>query len=503
MHKTLRQLLACALAIVVPSATAGQVSPPKRSKRLSVAARSAPDSLVGFQGSRLDGVRTTLTISQQFGGTGGPLQVEVTYLRLPARGRTPRAPIVFLMGGPGIPASVIGRIPPYWSFFDRLRGVADVILLDQRGTGLSQPALDCGGAGPPSSDFLASMQALTDALVKAFTPCVAGWRARGVPAEAFSVAEVAADIEEIRRQLRVPRVALLGFSYGTRVALEYARRFPAHVDQLVLQGTLGIDHGVRLPSRLDSLLDRVSVTVARDSVGRALTPDFRKALGDLFADFDRSPAQVMLTQGSDTLSITVSREGLQSLIQARLGDARLPALINSLEHGDTRVLTTFVGGLFRDLAAGGGSMFGRAVYCSAPGRATRLELARRQAAGSRLGDVFDNVPTSPEFCRRIGIEPGASGPPPPRPIRASALFITGTLDDRTPLGNAEETRRYFTTSHLVVVENGGHELLPVDTVQAIVARFFATGTAGTNHIELPTPRYSTIEQALQPPRRGP
>lgn len=499
MHKT-PQLVACVFALVVPATTAGQVPPPKR---LSVAARSVPDSLVGFHGPHLDAERTTLTIRQQFGGVADTLQVEVTYLRLPARVRTRHAPIVFLMGGPGVPASVIGRIPPYWSLFDRLRGVADVILLDQRGVGLSRPALDCGGGGPPSSDFLASMQALTDALVQAFTPCVAGWRARGVPAELYSVAEVAGDIEEIRRQLRVPRVALLGFSYGTRLALEYARRFPTHVDQIVLQGTLGIDHGVRLPSRLDSLLARVSVTVARDSVGRALTPDLRTALGDLFANFDRSPAQVTLTQGTDSLSVTVGREGLQALIQGRLADARLPALVNSLERGDTRVLAALVGSLYRDLATGGGSMYGRAMYCSAPGRATRLALARRQAAGSLLGDVFDNVPTSPEFCRRIGIEPGVSGQPPPRPIHASALFIAGTLDDRTPLGNAEETRRYFTTAHLVVVENGGHELLPVDTVQSIVARFFATGTVGTSHIELPTPRYVTIDQALQPPRRGP
>jgi hypothetical protein len=30
----------------------------------------------------------------------------------------------------------------YLQLFDRLRSVADVVLLDQRGTGLSRPALD-------------------------------------------------------------------------------------------------------------------------------------------------------------------------------------------------------------------------------------------------------------------------------------------------------------------------------------------------------------------------
>ena len=38
---------------------------------------------------------------------------------------------------------VLTRCPPYWLLFDHLRAVADVILLDRRGVGISSLLIDC------------------------------------------------------------------------------------------------------------------------------------------------------------------------------------------------------------------------------------------------------------------------------------------------------------------------------------------------------------------------
>ena len=69
--------------------------------------------------------------------------IELAVVRLKSTAPSAGDPIVFLMGGPGIPASVMAQVPVYAQLFERLRVVADVILLDQRGTGLSRPALEC------------------------------------------------------------------------------------------------------------------------------------------------------------------------------------------------------------------------------------------------------------------------------------------------------------------------------------------------------------------------
>jgi hypothetical protein len=222
----------------------------------------------------------------------------------------------------------------------------------------------------------------------------------------------------------------------------------------------------------------------------------------LLRALDTAPVQVTVpgAQG-DSVRLTVGRGGMQALMGGRLSDPRLPALVSTVRAGDTRVLALLAGGIYRDLAAGGGSLFGRTVYCSAPASEARERLALRLAAASTLGEVFDNVPESPDFCRRIGITPGPRPYPPSAPIRAGALFITGTLDDRTPPANAGRARRWFTDAHTVIVENGGHELLPEDAVQALVAAFFATGRVDRERIVLPPWRFMSVAEALQPPRR--
>lgn len=491
-------------ALVTASALFSAALSGQEPARLPVSSRTAPDSLVGFDGRVQDAERVTLAIRHP--RARDTVELEVVYLRLPARRPTTSAPIVFLMGGPGVPASVIGRVPPYWSLFERLRDVADVILLDQRGVGLSRPALECSAGAAPPAAFLRSQGDLAEALRTAFAGCVDEWRARGVPAELFSTAAIAADLEAIRLHLDVPRVSLLGFSFGTRLALEYVRLYPNAVDRVVLQGTLGFADGVRLPAVLDSLLDRVGAAAARDSVGRTLAPDLRSALRDRLEAVERQPVEVTLARpasgpGPDSVRLTVGRGGLEALVQGRLADRRLPALVASLAAGDTRVLAAMAGGIQRDLAAGGGSMFGRSVYCSSPGPEPREREARRQAPRYLLGEVFDNVPTSVEFCRGIGIRPGPRARPPSGVVAGSALFITGTLDDRTPPGNAERARRWFRTSQAVVVENGGHELLPSEDVQALVIEFLGAGRVGVERLAWPPPRFATVEEAIQPPRR--
>jgi hypothetical protein len=188
-------------------------------------------------------------------------------------------------------------------------------------------------------------------------------------------------------------------------------------------------------------------------------------------------------------------------VASRLGDPRLPALIASLRDGDTRLVASTAASIYRDLANGGGSLFGRAVYCSAPASERRERLARRLGATSTMGPMFDNVPASPDFCRDIGIAPGPRAVQPSRVLDRSALFIMGTLDDRSLPSNVERARRYFTRSTVVTVENGGHELLPLPDVQGIVVEFLATGRVARERLTLPPPQFQTVEQALQPPRR--
>jgi proline iminopeptidase len=60
------------------------------------------------------------------------------------------------------------------------------------------------------------------------------------PAEDYSLASYAADVEALRVHLRVEQLDLLGFSHGGMVAMAYAAAYGLRVRRLVLAGTLAL-----------------------------------------------------------------------------------------------------------------------------------------------------------------------------------------------------------------------------------------------------------------------
>jgi proline iminopeptidase len=66
----------------------------------------------------------------------------------------------------------------------------------------------------------------------------AGHSARPDDAARYTMAAIVEDIERLRRELGVPKIALLGHSYGSILALEYAALHPANVSRMVLIGTV-------------------------------------------------------------------------------------------------------------------------------------------------------------------------------------------------------------------------------------------------------------------------
>ena len=124
---------------------------------------------------------------------GASRQIKIAFLRLPSTSLTPGMPIVFLMGGPGIPGTLMTRVPVYYRLFEQLRAIADVIIPDQRGVGMSTPNLDC----PDKSSFPPDAWESRDKVVRA---AASEWQ----PAPRCSDSK--ASIRPRTRPLRVPTI---------------------------------------------------------------------------------------------------------------------------------------------------------------------------------------------------------------------------------------------------------------------------------------------------------
>src|SRR5262245_61718973 len=130
-----------------------------------------PFTVRGYDGRTHDVDIGRLVVTDSRSG-GAP--TTIGFYRLRSRSPAPASPIVFLMGGPGIAASVMAPIPPFWDLFDTLRTTADVILLDQRGLELSTPHVDCPPVSDgPDSGFLSSRAAFVQAYGKIVAQCSA------------------------------------------------------------------------------------------------------------------------------------------------------------------------------------------------------------------------------------------------------------------------------------------------------------------------------------------
>ena len=151
-----------------------------------------------------------------------PGTISLSVERKQAGAAPSRDAVVALAGGPGQAALPLGEfiaqaIAPALSS-------RDLLVFDQRGTGASDP-LSC----PALEAFSSDRRAI----------CSNSARRRSAPREARSPREESVqDIEALRQAGGYEKLVLYGTSYGTKVALEYAERYPQHVEALVLDSVV-------------------------------------------------------------------------------------------------------------------------------------------------------------------------------------------------------------------------------------------------------------------------
>lgn len=414
----------------------------------------------------------------------GPDSIEVAFAFLPARSAASGPPMVYLDGGPGGNGVGVARIPDFWRLFEAARENRDVILLSQRGTGLSTPSLVCRLVGPLSPDVFLEKEDMLTALGPSVDACVDGWQSRGLDLGAMNSWESAGDIDAVRRALGEPSVALLGFSYGTHLALAYARRHPSTVDRLVLLGTEGPDHTWKLPETLDRQIRHLSALYGAQEALPAdrLESDLRRLLERL----EEEPVELTVrSRSGDTARIAVGADGLRYLLRRDIGDTNdlplFPALIHNTLDGNFGLLTGLASRRYFEI--GGVPLMGLLMDCASAASPGRLAEIARQREASILGAMTDGY--FPEACEGLPVEAPPAGYHDPVFTERPVLFVSGTLDANTPPFQAEEVRWGLPGSAHLVVRNAGHEsTLGAPGVIEVIARFLAGDAVASTEIVL-------------------
>lgn len=422
--------------------------------------------------------------------------IELAFVRFKSTAKNPGPPVVYLAGGPGgsgVGAATGSRFP----LFMAMREVGDVIAFDQRGTGMSKPNLTCYERldlppdAPPSRDELLRVSR------ERSRDCAAYWRDRQrVDLAGYNTNESADDLEDLRKALGAKQISLWSISYGTHLAFATIRRHPRSVHRAILAGTEGPDHSYKLPSNIQRhLADLAQLVKADPELGREI-PDFLGLMKSVLDKLEKEPATVEVTDPltRQKVKVAVNKFVLQWLTAGNIGTgltASFPALYYAASKGDYAPAAQ---AWLNQTRTGIGSAMSYMMDCASGATAARLDRIRREAKEALLEDLADQI--FPGVCDAWNAPD--LGDEFRSPVRSDvpALFISGTLDARTPVGNAEEYRAGFPNSVHLIIEGAVHSdplFLSSPKIKDVMLEFMKGSPVSTTKITLPPMKFLPLK----------
>src|SRR5258707_2715824 len=381
--------------------------------------------------------------------------IELAFVRLRSTAHDPGPPLVFLQGGPG--ASGIDGLRWNLPWFMALREVGDVIALDQRGTGLSHPCLDCLENWALPLDQPGSRAEVLRLARERMRSCAEFWQRQGVDLSGYTTEENAGDVDALREALGYEQVNLYGASYGSHLALATIKRHEAHIARAVIALVEGPDHTLKLPSNVQKHLEHLQALVQTDPRLRVAIPNLLELMSTVLERLKVEPVTVEVRdeKSGKLVQVCLGSFDLQWVTANGLGSrqflAHLPARYDAMARGDFSWLAGEVLMLRRSWI---GNAMSYVMDCASGASAERVLRIQMEAPETLLGTMIDFP--FPEICDACGNPDLGPTFRAPFTSEVPVLFLSGSLDGRTPPSNAEEVRAGFSHSQHLIVENGAH-----------------------------------------------
>lgn len=267
-------------------------------------------------------------------------------------------PVVYISGGPGGPLTIYADHQARHPYAPG----RDLILVDQRGTGRSEPQLcpeltekmleaDVASVADMTEDHLARSRAMYRACRDAAT-------GRGIDLNDFGTTVTADDFDRVRRALGVAQWNVYGESYGTTVAMTLAATHPSTVRTLVLDSVYPPDPVPPRATIQEAARESFFRACAVDTSGCAAPfPNLANTYSETLDRLRAEPVPVdlppQLKQLDNRLMLTAT------LFAAVVGNLlyyprtypSLPRLMATVHDGDTSGLGPIIAAMVRDAAA--------------------------------------------------------------------------------------------------------------------------------------------------------
>ena len=393
--------------------------------------------------------------------SGRHIQLRVAVLRSTSAHRQSDL-VTFLDGGPG--GAATEDFPGIAPALAPLQERHDILLVDQRGTGGSHP-LSCPEDEQQTRDIGDSSELIAH--------CLEAVRTRADP-QFYTTTAAAEDLEAVRQALGSAPLNLIGVSYGTRLAQQYAARYPQAVRSVVLdsavpnQLVLGSDFGRSLEQSLRALF----ALCTHDTTCHEHFGDSYSTLYELRDRLRAHPQKVSLNDpGSfEVRQLQMSADDLVNIVRFYaynpLTAALLPLMLHEAERGNYAPLLSQKQLLADTLGTELNGGLALSVICTEDADLLRPDP---QEAATLMGDT--------EFTRiqrACSIWPRGARPDDfHRPWHSSlpVLILAGQYDPVTPPQYGKQILAGQTNGRLLLAAGQGHSVMTAGCMPHLLQRF--------------------------------
>ncbi len=397
-------------------------------------------------------------------------------------------PIVMIAGGPGQGAS---QMLPGLARALQLRRTRSIVMVDQRGTGRSVPALTCDAASMLEFDE----NRLNDPDLKPESPveerlaqCLTDWREQGVDFNAFDTRSATRDLQAIRRGLGIRQWNLHGTSYGARVALDAMRVDPDGIRSVVLNSPQAVTphFDAAFAENRAKLFSQLFNDCAQDSYCSETFGDLEAQIAHIRAHLADGDMDIYLRESPDSELTRISVgwndviNGLYSHMNFAVGPEPVARYIHELSRmadgrlslNDDEVLRIFQSSLHDDdfgIAIG----MHMAVRCREDVPAYNKAVA--QAGAAKAPSVYapdQSIHGYRLACAVMQTDPADAAFHAPVTSAIPTLVLTGDMDPLTPTLWAHDAAEALDNAQLVSFRAMAHDIHSTSIcAQVITANF--------------------------------
>lgn len=419
---------------------------------------------------------TSLEVPENYAQPAGKrIRLHIAVLK-PLTAKPAPDPLFFIAGGPGEASTQAYLLEA--AAFENVHAHRAIVLVDQRGTGQSNP-LDCPEAASLAQPTPAEIAKQTEACLK---------QLEGDP-RFYTTSVAVKDLDRVRAALHYADINLYGISYGTRVALEYLREFPQHTRSVILDGVVPPDWNVgeSTPQDAQRALDLIFKRCAEEPACGKAFPDLPAAFVQLEATLKQQPATVSLRNPltgapqTETLDWPTAASAVQLLSYTSETAALLPLLIHQAAVAHDYVpLVANAEMVSRQINGAVALGMHAAVLCTEDVPFYKTDTATQKTmADTYLGaaPVTQLVETCKDWPRGV-MEPDFK-----KPVVSSkpVLLLSGEDDPITPPKNAAHVAQTLSNSLSIVIPGQGHGNAWRGCLPKLIGKFVEQ--ASTKHLD--------------------